>query len=379
MSEPEARGTPTTAPRIAIVHEKFTVDAGAERCVEALHDIWPAAPIFTTVCDPAVLAPGLRDATILTDRRLERLYRGGDRYAHLLPLLAPALRRHDLRDFDIVITSHHAFANRIRVSPSTRVVGYIHTPARWIWDASMRTHEVGGRIGRAGLATFAATQRGADRRAAGRLDVVVANSHEVAGRIERWWGRTSDVIAPPVDIDFFTPGDRSERGAAFLLAGRLVPYKRPEIAVAAATSAGVPLVVAGSGRALERCRAIAGPTVEFVPEVSRTELRERYRDARALLYPGVEDFGIMPVEAQACGTPVIALDAGGARDTVIDGVTGLRYASNGDPVAALADRLRTFDDARFDRQRIREHAEQFSTARFRRQMGDIVARLIGGT
>ncbi len=376
MSEPEATRTPAPTPRIAIVHEKFTVDAGAERCIEALHDIWPQAPIFTTVCDPSVLAPTLRAADIRTSSWLQRMYRGGDRYAHLLPLLAPALARHDLSDFDVVITSHHAFANRIRVAPGTRVIAYTHTPARWIWDPAMRVHEVGGRAGRAALGAFAATQRRPDRRAAVRLDAVAANSTEVARRIERWWGRTSEVIAPPVDVDFYTPDERATKSEAFLLAGRLVPYKRPEVAVAAATLAGVRLVVAGVGRALDRCRAVAGPTIEFVPEVSRDELRTLYREARALLYPGIEDFGIMPVEAQACGTPVIALDAGGARDTVVDGVTGIRYATVDDPVVSLARHLASFDDAAFDATRIRAHAEHFSVPRYRDRVRDLVARTI---
>jgi glycosyltransferase involved in cell wall biosynthesis len=376
MSEPEVTRTPATYPRLAIVHEKFTVDAGAERCVEALHEVWPEAPIFTTVCDPSVLAPGLRDADIRTSPWLQRLYPGGDRYAHLLPLLAPALAHHDLSEFDVVITSHHAFANRIRVRPETRVVAYTHTPARWIWDPTMRVHEVGGPVGRAGLAAYAATQRAPDRRAAARLDAIAANSHEVAWRIRRWWGRASEVIAPPVDVDFFTPDERTTKRDSYLLAGRLVPYKRPEVAVAAATRAGVRLVVAGTGRAMDRCRAVAGPTIEFVSDVTREELRTHYRRARALLYPGVEDFGIMPVEAQACGTPVIALDLGGARDTVVDGVTGIRYAAGNDPVASLAHHLQTFDDAGFDAKQIRCHAEQFSVPRFRAQLHDLVTRTI---
>ena len=365
MSVPEGPRVTSISPlRLAIVHEKFTVDAGAERCVEQFHHLWPDAPIFTTVCDPSTLPGTLRDADIRPSPWLSRLYAGGDRYAHLLPLLGPALARHDLRDYDVIVTSHHAFANRIRPRPDATVVAYTHTPARWLWYPEMRAHEVGGRLGRYALGTFAATQRRPDRRAAQRVNAFAANSTEVAARIERWWGRESVVVAPPVDTEFFTPIDQT-RDDFFLVAGRLVPYKRPEVAVAAAREAGVRLVVAGDGRARERCESVAGPDTEFIATPSRETLRDLFRRCRALLYPGVEDFGIMPVEAQACGAPVIALDAGGARDTVIDAITGVRYARTADPVGQLAAQLRDFDDRRFSPDRIRTHATTFGIERFR--------------
>jgi len=367
--------------KIALVHEKFTVYAGSERVVEQLHLMWPDAPIFTTVCDPETLGPILRDADVRTSP-LQKLYRGGDNYAYLLPLLPVAMRHLDISGYDLVITSHHAFANRVRPKPATPIVSYVHTPARWIWEADTRRHEIGGAAGRAVLGAFAATQKAPDRRAARRLTGVVANSHYVGDRIRRWWGRESTVVAPPVDTDFFTPAGpgTGARGDFFLVAGRLVPYKRPELAVAAAARAGVKLIVAGDGRARGAVEAAAGPTVEILGRVDNDTMRDLYRNCRALLFPGEEDFGIMPVEAQACGAPVVARAVGGVLDTVIPGTTGVLYPATTDTehVETLSGVLRDFDDDAFDRSAIRAHAEAFAPARFREGFAAAVADATGG-
>jgi glycosyltransferase involved in cell wall biosynthesis len=351
--------------RVAIVHEKFTVYAGSERVVDQMHLLWPDAPIFTNVCDPEALGPVLRDADVRPSK-LQRFYRGGDHYAHLLPLLPLAMRRVDLEGFDVVVTSHHAFANRVHPPAGVPSVSYVHTPARWMWEAETRRHEIGGVAGRAVLSAFAATQRRADGHAARRMTELVANSHYVRDRIRRWWSRDARVIAPPVDTAFYTPGPRP-RDDYFLVAGRLVPYKRPELAVAAAARAGVRLVVAGDGRARDAVVAAAGPTVEIVGRVDDDAMRELYRGCRALLFPGEEDFGIMPVEAQACGAPVVARAVGGVLDTVKPGATGVLYgaATDEEHVDTLARVLRDFDDAAFDATVIRAHAEQFAPERFR--------------
>lgn len=364
--------------RVAIVHEKLTVLAGSEKVVEQMHLVFPDAPIFTTVHDRAVSRPILGDADIRSSP-LQHMYRGGDSYAHLLPLLPWAVSHFDLRGFDLVVASHHAFANRVRAPAGTRVISYTHTPARWIWDPAARAHEVGGRVGRALLATFAATQRRADRTAAARLSGVIANSHEVADRIRRWWRRDSAVIWPPVDTAHYTLGHKAPRDDFFLIAGRLVPYKRPEVAVAAAREAGVRLVVAGDGRARRTCEAVAGPRTEFLGRVDNDTLRDLYRRCRALIHPGREDFGIVPVEAQACGAPVIALADGGALDTVVDGVTGRLYgiASEAAHVATLADLLRRFDGSVFDPVTLRAHAEHFAPEEFRARFATAVAAFLG--
>jgi glycosyltransferase involved in cell wall biosynthesis len=361
--------------RVAIVHERFTEDGGSERVVEQLHLLWPEAVIHTTVVDRSVLAPEMRDATICATP-LQRLYRGGRSYAHLLPLLPLAIRQMEVGDVDVVVTSHHAFANRVRPPVGVPVVSYTHTPARWIWESSGRVNEVGGRVGAVALTAFAATQRGPDRSAAHRLGGIVVNSSHVAARVRRWWGRDSVVVPPPVDVDYFTPDPSIDREDFFLVAGRLVPYKKPDVAVAAARRVGVAVVVSGEGRLRPQVEQLAAPGTPVLGEVDRATLRDLFRRCRALVLPGEEDFGIVPVEAQACGAPVLAPAVGGVRDSVLDGITGRLYQPDKDPVAALASEMRAFDAASFDATAIRAHAEQFAPDRFRARMSAHVDELL---
>lgn len=362
--------------RVVLVHERFTEYAGSERVVEQFHQVWPSAPILTAVVDPTTLPASLADADIRPSR-LQRHFRPGAGYSRLLPLLPWAFRHLHIPDCDLIVTSHHAFANRIRAG-QTPVVSYTHTPARWIWEPSMLAGESGGRVGEVLLRGFAATQRRPDRTAAGRLVGIVANSSHVQARIRRWWERSSTVVAPPVSTDQFEPDPFVAREDFFLLAGRLVPYKKPDVAVAAAERAGVRLVVAGEGRARGAAEAVAGAHTTFLGSVSDGELRDLYRRCRALVMPGEEDFGIVPVEAQACGTPVVAPAVGGVLDSVLDGVTGVLYRAKADPVRDLAAVLAGFNPSAFDSSVIRDHAESFSPAHFRRRFlaatSDLLAR-----
>jgi glycosyltransferase involved in cell wall biosynthesis len=247
-----------------------------------------------------------------------------------------------------------------------------------MWDPATRTHEVGGAIGRAALGAFAASQRGLDRRSARRPDSIVVNSRNVARRVRAWWGREATVVHPPVDTDWYAPDPDVAREDFFLLAGRLVPYKRPEIAVEAARRAGVRLLVAGDGRARGAVERSSGPGIELLGRIDDGELRDLYRRCRALVFPGEEDFGLVPVEAQACGAPVIAASIGGAVETVVDGVTGILYAAHPDPVATLADEMARFDDSSFDTATIRRHALGFEPRRFRDGVAAAVAAVLDG-
>ena len=365
---------PTVTARTALVHERLTEYGGSEAVVEHLAALCPDSTLFVPVADPALRFAGLA-RTPVTTSPLQRLYRGGGHYAHLLPLLPAAMATADLGTPDVVVTSHHAFANRVRVPAGVPVVSYTHTPARWMWQREMRAGE-GGPAGRAVLAAFAATQRRADRRAAQRAHTIVANSHAVAQRVRGWWGREAVVVPPPVDVETYHPDRGVEREDFFLLAGRLVPYKRPDVAVEAARRAGVRLVVAGEGRARAECERLAGPRTEFLGRVDDATLRDLFRRCRALVFPGLEDFGIVPVEAQACGAPVVALGVGGACDTVLPGVTGELVAPGPDLAGAFADALTAFDAGRYDTQRLRRHAENFSAAAFRERMARVVARAL---
>jgi glycosyltransferase involved in cell wall biosynthesis len=353
--------------RVAIVHERFTEAGGSERVVEQLHRIWPEAPIYAAVIDPDAVPLSLRDAD-LRSSRLEHRYRGGPSYARFLPFLPGAFAHLDLAGFDLVVTSHHAFANRVRAPAGVPVISYTHSPARWIWESSMRQGEPGGALGAMALSMFAATQRRPDRAAAGRTRGIVVNSSAVAGRVQRWWGQRSTVVHPPVDVAWFTPDESRVREDFFLFAGRLVPYKQPLVAVEAARRAGVKLVVAGDGRERRAVERLAGAGVEMLGGVDDETLRDLYRRCQALVFPGEEDFGIIPVEAQACGTPVVARRSGGALDTVVDGVTGTLFDPGEDPAVSLSEQLQAFRPSSFDPAVIRRHAEQFAPDRFRREL-----------
>jgi glycosyltransferase involved in cell wall biosynthesis len=358
-------------PRVVLVHERFTEYAGSEAVVEQLAREWPDAPIYAPIGRPGVLPADLEARLHTTP--ISRLLRGST-YAHLLPALPVAMGRLPLPPADVVIASHHAFATQVVRATSAPVVAYVHTPARWVWDPAMRAGEFGGRVGGAALGAFSTAFRPRDRAAAARVHTMVANSTAVAERIRNWWDRDATVVHPPVDTEYYVPDESVEREPFFLIAGRLVPYKRPDLAVRAAARAGVPLVVAGNGRIRAELEQLAGPDTRFVGRVDDAGLRDLFRRCRALLMPGVEDFGIVPVEAQACGAPVIAVDAGGARDTVLPGRTGELVPVTGpdEEVAAWSSQLLAFDPAAYDPQEIRRHAELFSRQAFRRAMADVV-------
>jgi glycosyltransferase involved in cell wall biosynthesis len=360
--------------QVALVHERFTERGGSEDVVAALQAIWPGSEVFAPLVD-ARAVPSPLDPGKIRSSHLQRFYRGG-RPLHLLPFLPAAIARLPVGTPDLVITSHHTFANRIRVAPEVPVLSYVHTPARWIWEPGSRS-ELPASVRRSALAAFAAAHRGQDRAAAARPDVLLANSRTVQDRIARWWGRESTVVHPPADTEFFTPGKDADREDFYLLAGRLVPYKSPQVAVAAANRHGFRLVVAGEGRMRPDLERLAGPNVSFLGRVDRDTLRDLHRRCRALLYPGEEDFGLVPVEAAACGAPVVALGVGGVRDSVVDGRTGVLYAPTGEPVADLFGAIQRLQQESFRSQDIRQQAEQFSVQRFNERLSAEVAVLTG--
>ncbi|MGJ0118230.1 glycosyltransferase [Williamsia sp. MIQD14] len=361
--------------RIALVHERLTEIAGSEHVVEQLAVEWPDARLRVPIADPDAVVDVLRGRVDVS--RLDALHRaiGRRTYAPLLPLVPSALRRSDVGDVDAVVISHHAFAvSAVHAAGDIPTIAYVHSPARWAWDREMRAGEASGPAGRAALAALAAVARRAESGGAPRLTAIVANSTEVADRIERWWGREAVVIHPPVDTERFALDPSVTRGDHFLLAGRLVPYKRPDLAVRAARLAGVRLVVAGSGRWQSLCESLAGPETTFLGRVDDAEMTRLQHTARALVMPGVEDFGIVPVEAMAGGTPVIAVDEGGALDTVVPGVSGtlVPHGSDDEVVTRLAEAMTTFDDGALDPVVIARHADTFSRSAFRRSMRTLV-------
>jgi glycosyltransferase involved in cell wall biosynthesis len=237
---------------VALVHERFTEVAGSEQVVAQLSAEFPDAAVHAPIARPSGVPPQLARPPVTT--WVDQLYRRSGRrsYAPLLPLLPGAFRGMSLRGADVVVASHHAFATQVVHATDAPVLAYVHSPARWAWDAQLRRGEAGGAVGTLALNALSARTRRHELVASARLAVVVANSTAVAQRIQRCWRRSATVVHPPVDTEFYTPDPSVPREGFVLLAGRLVPYKRPDLAVRAAERAGIALVVAGDGRAMER-------------------------------------------------------------------------------------------------------------------------------
>jgi glycosyltransferase involved in cell wall biosynthesis len=342
--------------------------AGSERCVAEMLRVYPDARLLTTVVNPDALPPELARAQ---PTFLQHLPGVTSHHEWFLPLMPAAWRLTEVRDVDAVISSSHACANGVRVAPGIPHLSYCHTPMRYAWDFASEAERFPAPLrpaARAGMAWF----RRWDRRAARRIDRFIANSTAVAARIAQSYGRESAVVHPPVRTDFFTPG--GDRDDGFLFVGRLVAYKRADLAVEAFRGLPFELTVVGEGPAGESLQHDAPPNVRFVEDVSDEELRALYRSAVALVAPGVEDFGITMAEAQACGTPVLAANAGGSRDIVVDGVTGtLVEPASVEPLRAA---VREAAERPFDYDEIARNAQRFSAARFREGIRSEVERAI---
>ncbi|WP_107656002.1 glycosyltransferase [Nocardia suismassiliense] len=392
-----------TAPRVALVHERFTEYGGSEAVVAEFIKTWPGAAVFAPIVSReghdslvAAVASGRRGAPAhdgaaddaagqgisIHDSWLSRAHAaiGGGAHAPLLPFVPRTLRRLPLAErFDVVVVSHHAFATQAVFATDAPVIAYVHSPARWAWDGAFRAQEAGGKPGQLALAGLGHFARRAELRAAPRLAHVIANSHAVADGVRDWWGLPATVVNPPVRIDRFTPDPSIPREDFFLFAGRLVPYKRADLAIRAVQRAGGRLVVLGDGRHRQYLETIAGSETTFLGAAPDHVLLDMYRRCRAVLMPGVEDFGIVPVEAMACGAPVLAVAAGGALDTVRPGRTG-EYVEFGDDTAVvegMACLIRDFDPSRYDPAAISRHAGTFAPTAFRARIGDVVARAAG--
>lgn len=374
MTTARVAGLPKRFPRVAVVHDWLTIPGGSEKVVLAFLDLFPQAELFTTVYDPAPWPPAITERRVTTSF-VDRIPRARTMYPKLLPLMDRAVRSFDLRSFDLVLSSNHACAKNIRKPPGVLHVCYCHTPMRYAWDPALLDGEDLGLAARLAFKALAPQLRRRDRAAAqkpGGPDVVVANSTFVADRIRRYWGRKAEVIHPPVDVERFAEVSHHPQDY-YLFLGRLVPYKRAGLAVSACATLDRPLKVVGAGRALDAVRARAGPRTQFLGHVSDAELPELFAGARALLFPGEEDFGMVPVEAQAAGLPVIAYGSGGVRDSVVDGVTGVLFDDQ--TIAGLCSAIERFDRISLRDSDLREQAARFAPERFADQFAAVLEPL----
>ncbi len=372
MSDSSIEALRERFPRVAVVHEWLTIPGGSEDVVMELLEMFPQAELFTSVYDPAPWPK------IITERPVHASYLNripGTRthYPKLLPLMTRAYRSFDFSRFDLILSSSHACAKNIRTPPGVLHVCYCHTPMRYAWDESLLEGEEIGRATRLALPLMLRRLRRQDVEGAASPDVFVANSDNVADRIRRYYGRTAEVVNPPVDVARLLSLPR-DPGDHYLVFGRVVPYKRVELAVSACARLGRLLKVAGDGRAMASVRAAATghDGIELLGRVDDAGRDALMGSARALLFPGEEDFGIVPVEAQAAGLPVIAYRVGGASETVLDGETGVLFDEQS--ARGLAGAIERFEDLALDERVVRVNAERFGRERFRAEMAGVIGR-----
>ena len=350
--------------RVALVHDWLNQIGGAEDVLESLVEMHPGSPVLTSIYAPDLMPPNYRtwDIRVTWMNRLPGIHRHHQPY---LPLYPFAFQGLDLRSYDLIISNKSGFCHGVRVPPGAAHICYCLTPTRYVWnwrDYAMREQ----------LPTFAnellppviALLRQWDYAAAQRVHHFIAISTEVQARIKRLYKRESVVIPPPVDTSHFQPA--AWHDDYFLILSRLIPYKRIDLAIEAFNELELPLVIAGDGRDRAKLEAMAKSNITFVGRVDNSRRAELMARCRAFIFPGLEDFGIAPVQAQAAGRPVIAFAGGGALDTVMDGVTGLLFREA--TASSLADAVRCFDDSRFNSTTIRKFASKFDTQVFKQRL-----------
>ena len=355
---------------MALVCDWLPTFGGAEHVLASFGRIWPSAPRFTTVAkDDAKRSVRISD---VRTSRLQLLYSLSHRHEWLLPFMPRAMEDIDLRGFDTIVSSSHAVGKGI-VPPSSAVhICYCHTPMRYAWEMEEQYLNDFGLKGplRGAIKRELKRLRRWDLSTARRVDTFVANSRETQARIRRIYGRDSIVITPPVEDRFFSCTLPEKQRTYFLAIGRLVPYKRFDLLISLANILNLPLMIAGVGREEQRLKSMAGPTVTFQGFVPDDELPPLYAHAKAVLFPQYEDAGIVPMEAQACGTPVIAYGKGGVLDSVIDGSTGILVSEQTVPAFAAA--IERFSLREWPAPAIREHAQRFCEASFMRSMQTVI-------
>lgn len=369
-------GRPVAAvPRVALVHDWLTGMRGGERCLEVFCELFPDAPLFTLLHVPGSVSPVIERRRIVTSF-VQHLPAAATRYRHYLPLFPAAIRGLSLAGHDLVISLSHCAAKAVRVPSGALHLCYCFTPMRYVWDLEADYARDGGRLTRLALPPLAAVLRRWDRHTEG-VDEFVAISDHIADRVRRVYGRPSEVIHPPVDVARFRIAETI--GDYYLVVSALVPYKRVDLAIVAAERLGRRLLVVGSGPEEARLRALAGPRVSFLGWRPDAEVAELYARCRAVVFPSMEDYGIVPLEAAAAGRPTIALGRGGALETMV----GLDAAGPEPPTAvffaeptaeAVAAAMITFETAaaRFDPPALRARATRFDRPRFARRVREFV-------
>jgi len=357
--------------KVVLVHDWLTGQRGGEKVLEVLAEIFPAAPIYTLFHVPGSQVPAVERRIIRTSF-LQKLPFARKKYRSYLPLFPLAVELFDLQAYDLVISTSHCVAKGVIPHPDALHISYIHSPIRYAWNQyfSYFAPEKLGVFSRFLVPPVIHYLRVWDESSSSRVDRFIANSENTARRIRKYYRRESVVIHPPVDADFFTPAEKEARSDEFLIVSALVPYKRIDLAISVCSRAKLPLSIVGTGPELNKLKKAAGPTVRFLGPLRSDDLREAYRKAQALLIPGEEDFGITSLEAQACGTPVIAFGKGGALESVSPGETGVLFQDLS--VSGLAGALDKFRRLEFNKSVLRSNAMKFSRPLFKEKLASFI-------
>ncbi len=352
----------------ALLHYWLTNLRGGEKVLLELAELYPDADIFTHAYDASKIGEIFEKHKIY-ETLIGKLPLGRKHSQKYLPLMPYALKNLNLDAYELIISSESGPIKGIRKPAGAKHICYCHTPMRYLWDMYDDYYHNTGFSGKIAMSLFKSYLRSYDLKSADSVDYFIANSNFVRERIKRIYGRESVVIHPPVNTVFFQSG-KYEKKDYYVYAGQLIPYKHPELAVQACRKLGRRLVVIGNGNMKEELQRIAGPGITFLGRASDEDMRRCYAEAQALIFPGVEDFGIVPVEAQAAGTPVIALGKGGALETVTSNTTGLFFQEC--KVESLVEAILEFESRTWDSQSCRKHADQFSNSVFRHKMQEFV-------
>lgn len=360
---------------LVLVHDFLIQMGGAEKVVEVMAEAWPEAPIATSATMGSNLFPVFRERHVLNSwmQRLPGMRKLHKKLFFLYPFAFRSLR---LPAAKLAWISSSSFSKWVRKPHGMKFVCYCHTPPRYFWNPDeYLENEIANPLLRRCVSLLMPVFRGSDRRQSRKIDLFLANSQNVRRRIRDCYGRNSVVVYPPVDVERFQVGERSDD--FYLIVSRLVAYKRIDLAVEAFTAMGKRLVVIGDGPDRARLEAMAGPTVEFLGRAPDELVTEKMATCRAYVFPGSEDFGIVPVEAQACGKPVVAYRDGGALETVVEGKTGVFF--DRPDASSLAAAVLDLERRDWDPRRIRQNAERFSTARFLEETRELLKRALEST
>ncbi len=358
--------------KVALVHDWLVSYGGAERVLEEFSRLFPEAPIYTTVYDEKSIGHTFPKKRVRTSF-MQRIPGSTKFYRKMLSLMPRAFEEFDLSGYDLVLSSSSSCAKGVLTSASTLHISYVHTPMRYAWDLYPEYLAEAGFLTRLGMRRQMPGIRQWDALSGQRVDCFLANSREVASRIYKTYRRSAAVLHPPVSTDFFTPDDNpGNHNDYYLILSRFVPYKRIDLAIRACNEMGRKLVVVGSGPQKKELKKMSGPNIQFTGRISDEEIRDYYRKCRAFLFPGFEDFGITPVETQACGRPVLAYGKGGALDSVIPGKTGVFFEDQ--TVDSLVRGIRRLESINWDSESIRKHAELFDRRKFLVKLRDFIIK-----